>query len=111
MAIQLLVSNADGRSKIPTAFVITGPNIASQDLLFEQLSETLQETTRSKFVRLKSSEASNIKAALKKIVEDATSRGSLDDEDAELAFEVSLKTFRQTKETLMKDAGPKVPKL
>ncbi|KAF4824055.1 Origin recognition complex subunit 3 [Colletotrichum tropicale] len=87
MAIQMLVSNADGRSKIPAAFVITGPNIASQDLLFEQLSETLQETTRSKFVRLKSSEASNIKAALKKIIEDATSRGSLDDEDAELAFE------------------------
>ncbi|KAI8269872.1 Origin recognition complex subunit 3 [Colletotrichum sp. SAR 10_98] len=77
----------DTPSKIPAAFVITGPNIASQDLLFEQLSETLQETTRSKFVRLKSSEASNIKAALKKIVEDATSRGSLDDEDAELAFE------------------------
>ncbi|KAH9242953.1 hypothetical protein K456DRAFT_1767418 [Colletotrichum gloeosporioides 23] len=77
----------DTPSKIPTAFVITGPNIASQDLLFEQLSETLQETTRSKFVRLKSSEASNIKAALKKIVEDATSRGSLDYEDAELAFE------------------------
>ncbi|KAI8193983.1 Origin recognition complex subunit 3 [Colletotrichum sp. SAR 10_65] len=78
----------DTPSKIPAAFVITGPNIASQDLLFEQLSETLQETTRSKFVRLKSSEASNIKAALKKIVEDATSRGSLDDEDAELAFEI-----------------------
>ncbi|TDZ27022.1 Origin recognition complex subunit 3 [Colletotrichum orbiculare MAFF 240422] len=74
------------QSKIPTAFVITGPNIASQDLLFEQLSETLQESTRSKFVRLKSSEASNIKAALKKIVEDATSSGSLDDEDAEVAF-------------------------
>ncbi|KAH0437004.1 origin recognition complex subunit [Colletotrichum camelliae] len=77
----------DTLSKIPAAFVITGPNIASQDLLFEQLSETLQETTRSKFVRLKSSEASNIKAALKKIVEDATSHGSLDDEDAELAFD------------------------
>ncbi|KAF6808081.1 origin recognition complex subunit [Colletotrichum sojae] len=75
-----------GRSKIPTAFVITGPNIASQDLLFEQLSETLQESSRSKFVRLKSSEAPNIKAALKKVIEDATSRGSSDDGDVEVAL-------------------------
>ncbi|CCF43521.1 origin recognition complex subunit [Colletotrichum higginsianum] len=73
--------------KIPSAFIITGPNISSQDLLFEQLSETLEESTRSKFVRLKSSEATNLKAALKKIIEDATSRRSLDDEDAEVAFE------------------------
>ena len=29
--------------KIPSAFILTGPNIASQDLLFEQLSETLQD--------------------------------------------------------------------
>ncbi|KAL0938960.1 origin recognition complex subunit [Colletotrichum truncatum] len=78
---------AGSQHKIPAAFVITGPNIASQDLLFEQLSETLQESTRSKFVRLKSSEAPNLKAALKKIIEDATSRGSLDDEDTEVAFE------------------------
>ncbi|KAK1514327.1 origin recognition complex subunit [Colletotrichum costaricense] len=73
------------QSKIPTAFIITGPNISSQDLLFEQLSETLEGNTRSKFVRLKSSEASNLKAALKKIIEDATSRGSLDDDDVEIA--------------------------
>ncbi|KAJ0330382.1 hypothetical protein COL5a_003445 [Colletotrichum fioriniae] len=57
----------------------------AHDLLFEQLSETLEENTRSKFVRLKSSEASNLKAALKKIIEDATSRGSPDDDDVEIA--------------------------
>ncbi|KZL86627.1 origin recognition complex subunit [Colletotrichum incanum] len=74
------------QSKIPSAFIITGPNISSQDLLFEQLSETLEENTRSKFVRLRSSEATNLKAALKKIIEDATSRGSLDDEDIEVSF-------------------------
>ncbi|WYZ34771.1 hypothetical protein EsH8_I_001047 [Colletotrichum jinshuiense] len=85
--VTAFVQNQSGsRSKIPSAFITTGPNIASQDLLFEQLSETLEESTRSKFVRLKSSEASNLKAALKKIIEDATSRGSLDDEDAEIAF-------------------------
>lgn len=80
------------RGKIPSAFIITGPNISSQDLLFEQLSETLEESTRSKFVRLKSSEATNLKAALKKIIEDATSRGSLDDEDAEVAFEQDVRS-------------------
>ncbi|GKT42167.1 origin recognition complex subunit 3 [Colletotrichum spaethianum] len=77
---------AHRRNKIPSAFIITGPNISSQDLLFEQLSETLEKNTRSKFVRLKSSEATNLKAALKKIIEDATSRGSLDDEDVEVSF-------------------------
>ncbi|KAJ3948061.1 Origin recognition complex subunit 3 [Colletotrichum fioriniae] len=78
-------AHSGSQSKIPTAFIITGPNISSQDLLFEQLSETLEENTRSKFVRLKSSEASNLKAALKKIIEDATSRGSPDDDDVEIA--------------------------
>ncbi|EFQ26345.1 origin recognition complex subunit [Colletotrichum graminicola] len=74
------------QNKISSAFIITGPNISSQDLLFEQLSETLEENTRSKFVRLKSSEAINLKAALKTIIEDATSRGSLDDEDVEISL-------------------------
>ncbi|OLN88768.1 Origin recognition complex subunit 3 [Colletotrichum chlorophyti] len=74
------------QSRIPSAFIITGPNIASQDLLFEQLSETLQERSRSKFVRLKSSEAPNLKAALKKIIDDAASSGSLEYEDTEVAF-------------------------
>ncbi|KDN66983.1 putative origin recognition complex subunit [Colletotrichum sublineola] len=82
----LLNGSELAEKKIPSAFVITGPNISSQDLLFEQLSETLEESTRSKFVRLKSSEATNLKAALKKIIEDATSRGSLDDEDVEISL-------------------------
>lgn len=57
--------------QIPSAFIITGPNIASQDLLFEQLSESLQQSTASKFVRLKSPEAVTLKAALKKTIRDA----------------------------------------
>ncbi|KAK5987306.1 Origin recognition complex subunit 3-like protein [Cladobotryum mycophilum] len=70
--------------RIPSAFIITGPNIASQDLLFEQLSETLQSASPSKFVRLRSSEAVNLKAALKKIIRDATSQTSEDDGEDDL---------------------------
>ncbi|KAH7022609.1 origin recognition complex subunit 3 N-terminus-domain-containing protein [Ilyonectria destructans] len=69
--------------QVPSAFVITGPNIASQDLLFEQMSETLQRSTPSRFVRLRSSEASTLKATLKKIIRDVTARVS-DDEDDDL---------------------------
>ncbi|KAK2600253.1 Origin recognition complex subunit 3 [Conoideocrella luteorostrata] len=57
--------------QIPSAFVITGPNIASQDLLFQQLSESLQQSVGGKFVRLKSSEAVTLKAALKKTIREA----------------------------------------
>jgi origin recognition complex subunit 3 len=73
--------------KIPSAFIITGPNIASQDLLFEQLSDSLQRASTSKFIRLRSSEATNLKNALKKIIQDATSRSLVVDgeEDLQLA--------------------------
>ncbi|TFB03827.1 Origin recognition complex subunit 3 [Trichoderma ghanense] len=73
--------------KIPSAFIITGPNIASQDLLFEQLSDSLQRTSASKFIRLRSSEATNLKNALKKIIQDATSKSLVVDgeEDLQLA--------------------------
>ncbi|KAM0299196.1 hypothetical protein ACHAPM_007960 [Fusarium culmorum] len=73
----------DSGDRIPSAFIITGPNIASQDLLFQQLSETLQQTTPSKFVGLRSSEASTLKATLKKVIRDVTAKVS-DDEDDDL---------------------------
>ncbi|KAG6088421.1 hypothetical protein E4U15_006096 [Claviceps sp. LM218 group G6] len=66
-------SKTDCLDQIPSAFIITGPNIASQDLLFEQLSESLpQRSSPSRFVRLKSSEILTLKAALKKTIRDAT---------------------------------------
>ncbi|KPM39498.1 hypothetical protein AK830_g7090 [Neonectria ditissima] len=79
-------SKTTGTDQVPSAFVITGPNIASQDLLFEQMSETLQRSTPSRFVRLRSSEASTLKATLKKIIRDVTSKISSneDDEDDDL---------------------------
>lgn len=70
--------------KIPSAFIITGPNIASQDLLFEQLSDSLQRSSPSKFIRLRSSEATNLKNALKKIIQDATSKTLVVDGEEDL---------------------------
>ncbi|KAK3693833.1 origin recognition complex subunit 3 N-terminus-domain-containing protein [Podospora appendiculata] len=71
--------------KIPAGFIITGPNIASQDLLFEQLAEGLSEATGAKVVRLRSAGAPNLKAVLKKIIRDATSRGADGGDDAEVS--------------------------
>ncbi|KAJ6445690.1 Carbamoyl-phosphate synthase arginine-specific large chain [Purpureocillium lavendulum] len=68
--------------QIPAAFIITGPNIASQDLLFEQLSETLQQASVSRFVRLRSAEAATLKAALKKTIRDATASAGADEDES-----------------------------
>ncbi|EEU48429.1 uncharacterized protein NECHADRAFT_30596 [Fusarium vanettenii 77-13-4] len=76
-------AKTDCGDRIPSAFIITGPNIASQDLLFQQLSDSLQQATPSKFVRLRSSEASTLKATLKKIIRDVTAKVS-DEEDDDL---------------------------
>ncbi|KAG5924369.1 hypothetical protein E4U53_003418, partial [Claviceps sorghi] len=70
--------------QIPSALIITGPNLASQHLLFEQLSEALPRShPPSRFVRLKSSEAVTLKAALKKIIRDATAGAADADADAD----------------------------
>lgn len=73
-------------SKIPAALIVTGPNIASQDLLFSQLAESLGEAAQGRFVRLRSAEAPNLKATLKKIIRDVTrSAAAAGGEDAEVA--------------------------
>ncbi|KAI0555359.1 origin recognition complex subunit 3 N-terminus-domain-containing protein [Xylaria curta] len=72
------------KDKIPSAFIITGPNIASQDLLFEQLSETLQREAGAQVVRLRSGDASNLRAVLRKIIHDVVSRDSIDGDDLDL---------------------------
>jgi origin recognition complex subunit 3 len=81
-----MISNQRNRSgdKIPSAFIITGPNIASQDLLFAQLSDSLQKSSPSKVIRLRSSEATNLKNALKKIIQDATSKTLVVDGEEDL---------------------------
>ncbi|KAK3330393.1 origin recognition complex subunit 3 N-terminus-domain-containing protein [Apodospora peruviana] len=88
-----LTADGEGASiskKIPAGFIITGPNIASQDLLFEQLAETLSDAKRAaRVVRLRSAGAPNLKAALKKIINDATASLSERSEDDDIA-EVSV---------------------
>lgn len=78
------VRDAPSKSdKIPAAYIITGPNTASQQLLFDQLADSLQDLAKpAKLVSIRSAEAPNLKATLKKIIRDATSRSS--DEDDEL---------------------------
>lgn len=71
--------------KIPSGFIVTGANIASQELLFEQLSENLEEKADAKVVRLRSADASNLKASLKKIIHDVTTRTIEGDDDLEVA--------------------------
>jgi origin recognition complex subunit 3 len=51
--------------------------------LFEQLAEQLCTATRARFVRLRASEAPNLKAALKKIIRDATARTTDGEEDVD----------------------------
>lgn len=72
-------------SKIRAALIVTGPNISSQGLLFEQLAEGLGGISNGPFVRLRSAEAPNLKATLKKIIRDATQRSSDQGDDAELS--------------------------
>ncbi|KAI1176736.1 origin recognition complex subunit 3 N-terminus-domain-containing protein [Nemania sp. FL0916] len=70
--------------KIPSAFIITGPNIASQGLLFEQLSQTLDHELDARVVRLRSGDASNLKAVLRKILHDIISGSSTDGDEPDL---------------------------
>lgn len=69
---------------------MTGPNIASQDLLFQQLSLRLKEEINGPVVTLRSGDASNLKAVLKQIIRDATNQRS---EDEEIFYEQDVSTF------------------
>ncbi|KAM0280724.1 hypothetical protein ACHAQH_003894 [Verticillium albo-atrum] len=73
--------------QVPAAFIMTGANIASQDLLFRQLGETLEGGEgRSRVVRLRSADVANVKAALKKVIRDATARGGEGEDDGEVSY-------------------------
>lgn len=81
--------------KIPSAFIITGPDIASQDLLFDQLSENLEAKTTGKVVRLRSAEVGSLKAALKRIIQGVTTKqvsgdNEEDEEDGAVAAEKGI---------------------
>lgn len=72
-----------GSHIVPAGFIATGPNIASQSLLFNQLSERLKEEINGLVVTMRSGDASNLKAALKQLIRDATNQRSTVDEDDE----------------------------
>ena len=61
--------------RLPTGFIVTGPNIASQSLLFSQLSEKLKAEINGPVVTLRSGDASNLKAILKQLIRDVTNQG------------------------------------
>ncbi|KAK0737606.1 origin recognition complex subunit 3 N-terminus-domain-containing protein [Apiosordaria backusii] len=67
----------EGKGRIPAGFIITGPNIAGQDLLFGQLGEALTTTggKGARFIRLRAGEVGNLKGALKKIVREGMNTG------------------------------------
>ncbi|KAI0400311.1 origin recognition complex subunit 3 N-terminus-domain-containing protein [Xylaria palmicola] len=69
--------------KIPSAFIITGPNI-SQDLLFAQLSDALRQEASTQVARLRSGDAPNLRAVLRKIIHEITSKGSNEGDDLDL---------------------------
>lgn len=67
---------------VPTGFVVTGPNITSQGLLFNQLATHLKSEIDGPVVTLRSGDASNLKAVLKQLIRDATNQKlSMDDEE------------------------------
>ena len=69
------------RDTVPAGFVVTGPNIASQSLLFNQLSERLKTEINGPIVTLRSGDVSNLKASLKQLIRDATNQRSTDDKE------------------------------
>ena len=77
---------------LPTGFITTGPNIASQSLLFKQISDRLKVQINGPVVTLRSGDVSNLKAALKQIIRDATNqKGVVEDEDTLIEQIVSFR--------------------
>lgn len=65
--------------------MVTGPNITSQGLLFNQLSTHLRSQIDGPVVVLRSGDASNLKAVLKQIIRDATNQRPCEDDEGELS--------------------------
>ncbi|KAH7416938.1 origin recognition complex subunit 3 N-terminus-domain-containing protein [Cadophora sp. MPI-SDFR-AT-0126] len=71
--------------KVPTGFVVTGPNITSQGLLFNQLSTHLRSKVVGPVAVLRSGDASNLKAVLKQLIRDATNQQPSEDDEEDLS--------------------------
>jgi origin recognition complex subunit 3 len=77
--------------RVPTSFIVTGPNISSQSLLFKQLSDRLKAEINGPVVILRSGDASNLKAILKQLIRDATNQAANGDEDEGLSFQQDVR--------------------
>ncbi|KAH6666636.1 origin recognition complex subunit 3 N-terminus-domain-containing protein [Halenospora varia] len=73
-------TGAENDKRVPACFIVTGPNIASQDTLFQQLSGRLKEEIDGSVVTLRSGDATNLKAVLKQVIRDATNQKFEEDE-------------------------------
>ena len=80
-------SNVLNSDTVPAGFIVTGPNIASQGLLFKQVSERLKTEINGPIVTLRSGDASNLKASLKQLIRDATKQRFTVEEDEGVPFE------------------------
>jgi origin recognition complex subunit 3 len=74
-------------ARVPTGFIVTGPNISSHSLLFKQLSARLKTEINGPIVVLRSSDASNLKGVLKHLIRDATNQRPGDDDEEGLSAE------------------------
>ncbi|KAM3089249.1 Origin recognition complex subunit 3 [Clarireedia jacksonii] len=79
--VTAFIHNEEGTDKVPAGFIVTGPNIASQDLLFGQLSSRLSTEINGPVVTLRSGEASNLKMLLKKLIRDITNQKAHDEDE------------------------------
>jgi origin recognition complex subunit 3 len=82
----LIIHRSD--DKLPSAFIVTGPNISSQGLLFNQLSTRLKQEVDGPVIILRSGDAMNLKSVLKLLIRAATSQLS-DDEELYSDYDVS----------------------
>lgn len=82
---------------------MTGPNIASQELLFSQLADRIggEDGSNAIVVNLRSGDATNLKAVLKKLARDATNEEH-EDEDEKLP--TSANDVRATRVEFVKKA-------
>jgi origin recognition complex subunit 3 len=88
--------------------IVTGPNIASQELLFSQIAESLRSNAQRTVITLRSGDATNLKAVLKKLIRDATNQKEDEGEDAQIVQkDVSFQTFA-TRYSLAKNQGRKL---
>jgi origin recognition complex subunit 3 len=72
--------------KLPTALVLTGPNIAAHGPLFAQFGRRIRDLDHAgPVVVLTSKDAANLKGTLKKLIKDATQQDEgMDDEEEEV---------------------------